>query len=75
MSCPFENEILELRQRAENRDYWRRLHIEETKMQEDWCEKELKKVCDLLEIECSGTLHDRLQELYEKYHLLHLNVM
>lgn len=73
MGCPFGNEIEELKQRAENRDYWKNLYYENIRMNEDWCEQELKKVCDLLKIDTSlgsGTLHDRLQELYERYHEL-----
>jgi len=75
MDCPFKNEIANLREVAKNRDYWKNLYHKDTNQHEAWCEQELKKVCDLLEIDTSGTLHDRLQELYERFHELWLNIM
>ena len=74
MSCPFENEIKNLREKAENRDYWIEKCSEYQQIQEDWCEGELKKVCELLGVDTAygdvGNLHDRLQELYEKFRVL-----
>jgi len=70
IECPFANEIKELRDKAENRDYWRELYFEEERKNDEWCETQTEIVKNLLNTESSKSLHDLLQELYIEFRYL-----